>query len=397
MASQLFLPGQAAQQNVTTLEELIRWHELAPKRAEELAELKRSGELSGLKLSESKRQIRLRDELETQLRTHTGDPTEKAKFIIDFYRSKGEHKIADEAAASLAELDVKESEAIKNRGMGLYYSGGASAGGQSVGLGTVELVSPDGKQTILAQTTRTGQLLRTGTGEVIEPESIKGWTKRHFLAPYMHITPQSTIGTVNREELARRGMGTLVGEIPDARVAESKRPVTDEARKIIGTFGTRTGTVSEIDPQTEDFYLGGLSTAELNTRNSLINAKRQIETILEITKRRPDLIGQWDYLWEGKIKRGTGMQSDSDANALYGNLTQFAEELIRIKEGAVVPPEMYKRLQGIVAGRPWTTEQQFADDMKRALDTLDQALKTRNLGPAGQKSKIELLRERYNY
>ena len=245
-------------------------------------------------------------------------------------------------------------------------------GGSSVGLNTIEFVSPDGKKVITAQPTRTGRLVETGTGIELDPAKIQGWTKRHVMSPYMFTTPQNTVGTVNREEIARRGIGTIVGEVPEARVAETKTPLVNlDTGNIAGEWGSRSGMGGMTGTGSPAVELGRSPRpkAEVDARTYLDGAMSQLEQIQEIAQRRPDLVGHWDYSIAAS-KRRLGIQNDPDANNFINALKRFSEDAIRAKEGAVIPDAMYARLENIVTGKGWTNEQQFSDDIKNAISVL---------------------------
>jgi hypothetical protein len=120
---------------------------------------------------------------------------------------------------------------------------GHGGGGQAIGLGTIELMSPDGKQTIIAQPTRGGGYINSRTGAVIPPESIVGWIKRHFVPVQTFVNQQGNLDVLNKERLgsAMQQGGTLVGNVPDIRPAETKSPLVDAAGNIAGEWGSRSG------------------------------------------------------------------------------------------------------------------------------------------------------------
>lgn len=285
-----------------------------------------------------------------------------------------------------------------------------TAGPPQVGLTPIQMIDPKNpRQVISIQTTRTGQWVYSGTNTLVPPEVAKTLEPRFKNQPHWVMGQDGHPVLIDTETfLNQMKYGQtpgLVGSVDTITAAETKTPLVDvNTNQVAGEWGSRSGlggmrgTGAPVAPSTPgaetptappELGKSARPKAEMDTRTYYKNAQSQLDTILEIANRRPDLLGLLNYGWEGFIKRGVGLQKDEDANILYGSLDSFAEDLIRAKEGAVIPNAMYQRLRAIVAGRAWTNPQQFADDMARAKAILTNAQSQRGINPEAPAAKPE--------
>ena len=258
-----------------------------------------------------------------------------------------------------------------------------------IGLSTFEIVSPNGKKVLTVQATRTGQLIETGSGQVINPQSIAGWTKRHVMTPYMYTTPESTVGAVNREEIARRGLGSVVGEVPEARVAETLIPETTPTGQITSMRGSRTGRVqaAEAGPGGAPRYKGAMSEGAQQTRGQIQVFQDSLARIGPLVDKHPEVVGRV----RGNIEKGMAWVgwSKEEVDDLIGELNTVKATYTYMVSGKQINEAEQARLAAVMPdiGMPPARLKNNLTRFKRIVDTMAQV---REMGRDGGATPAEL-------
>ncbi len=255
----------------------------------------------------------------------------------------------------------------------------AGSSAPQIGLTAVELVSPDGKQFLQAQTTRTGQLVEMGTGKVIDPTRIAGWTKRHFVAPQAFTNPEGHLDVLNKEELARRGAGTIAGTVPDINVAETQRPVVDQAGYISGTVGSRSGAVRQGNVGDRN-RLSPVPLTEAKEMASLSKDEEYVRSLGQIFK--PEYVGPLQGRW----------------NDLMANTPEFARKLIgytgspELSDFRVANAHLLNAVVKFITGAQMS--EQEAERIKREVPHTDQNPEDWKAAYAQTLRNVEMMKQR---